>query len=416
MRLLKFIPCTLIGHIPPVDYDELEAVDDCMDRRIAHFDLDSFYVAVECVENPKLRNRPVLVGWPGLRGVVATASYEARRYGCHSAQSMHQALQKCPEAIVISPNITKYREYSDAFHKILFDRTPLVERAGLDEAYVDLSVLAAKGLGEPISVAQELRRTVLRSLGLAVSVCVAGSKPTAKIGSAYVKPNGCIEIPIGTDATFLATLPVRMMPSVGPKFHGALLEMGINTIGELADTDSKWLEMRFGRQGLLAKKRAQAKDTSAVRHLPGQPKSISRESTFAEDLSTKTDLFAQLFRLCESISNELRNNRRAIRTISLKIRWSNFEIITRQRTLTESVHSHKQIHRVAKDLLKNELDINRSRGVRLLGVGLSNFSDEQFQLSLLSGPTEKIIRDKSIESAIEKIHGKFGSDAIRRGH
>ena len=416
MRLLKFIPYSVVRHAAFVGYDELEAVDDCMDRRIAHFDLDAFYVAVERVENPKLINVPVLVGWPGARGVVATASYEARQYGCHSAQAMRQALQKCPEAIVISPNMTKYREYSDAFHEILLERTPLVEPAGLDEAYVDLSVLAANGLGEPISVAQELRQTVLNSLGLTVSVCVAGSKPTAKIGSAYVKPDGCLEIPIGTDAAFLSTLPVRTMPSVGPKFQRALLEMGINTIGELADTDSKWLEMRFGRQGLLTKKRAQAKDISVIRHLPGQRKSISRESTFAEDLSMATDILAQLFKLSEAISNDLRDSRRAIRTISVKIRWSDFEVITRQRTLEHSVHSHKQVHPVTKDLLETELKINRSRGVRLLGIGLSNFTDEQFQLPLVSGPTERVIRDKSIETAIQKIHGKFGLDAIRRGH
>ncbi|MDG1839472.1 MAG: DNA polymerase IV [Dehalococcoidia bacterium] len=416
MRILKFIAYSVVRHAAFVGYDELEAVDDCMDRRIAHFDLDAFYVAVERVENPKLINVPVLVGWPGARGVVATASYEARQYGCHSAQAMRQALQKCPEAIVISPNMTKYREYSDAFHEILLERTPLVEPAGLDEAYVDLSVLAANGLGEPISVAQELRQTVLNSLGLTVSVCIAGSKPTAKIGSAYVKPDGCLEIPIGTDAAFLSTLPVRTMPSVGPKFQRALLEMGINTIGELADTDSKWLEMRFGRQGLLTKKRAQAKDTSVIRHLPGQRKSISRESTFSEDLSMATDILAQLFKLSEAISNDLRDSRRAIRTISVKIRWSDFEVITRQRTLEHSVHSHKQVHPVAKDLLETELKINRSRGVRLLGIGLSNFTDEQFQLPLVSGPTERVIRDKSIETAIQKIHGKFGSDAIRRGH
>ena len=165
MRILKYIAYSVVRHAAFVGYDELEAVDDCMDRRIAHFDLDAFYVAVERVENPKLINVPVLVGWPGARGVVATASYEARQYGCHSAQAMRQALQKCPEAIVISPNMTKYREYSDAFHEILLERTPLVEPAGLDEAYVDLSVLAANGLGEPISVAQELRRTDLNSLG-----------------------------------------------------------------------------------------------------------------------------------------------------------------------------------------------------------------------------------------------------------
>jgi DNA polymerase-4 len=387
-----------------------------MEQRIAHFDLDSFYVAVERVENPTLLGVPVLVGWPGLRGVVATASYEAREYGCHSAQSMSQALQKCPQAIVVNPDMTKYRKYSDAFHRILLNKTPLVERAGLDEAYMDLSVLAANKLGEPISVVQELRQSVLNNLNLTVSVCVAGSKPTAKIGSAYVKPDGCLEIPTGTDASFLATLPIRMMPSVGPKFQKALLEIGITTIGELARADSKWLKMRFGRQGLLTKRRAQAKDNSTVRYLPRQVKSISRESTFPKDLLGDTELFAQLLKLSESVSNELRESDRAIRTVSIKIRWSDFDLTSRQKTVEGAMHSHKQVHEIAKDLLETELKINRSRGVRLLGVGLSNFSDEQFQLPLSSDATESFDRNKSIEITLQEIRGKFGWNAIRRGH
>ncbi len=387
-----------------------------MEQRIAHFDLDSFYVAVERVENPRLIDMPVLVGWPGLRGVVATASYEAREYGCHSAQSMSQALQKCPQAIVVNPDMAKYREYSDAFHRILLKRTPLVERAGLDEAYMDLSVLAANKLGDPISVVRELRQSVLDTLNLTVSVCVAGSKPTAKIGSAYAKPDGCLEIPMGTDASFLSTLPIRMMPSVGPKFQKALLEIGITTIGELGNADSKWLKMRFGRQGLLTKRRAQAKDNSAVEYLPRQVKSISRESTFPKDLLGNTDLLAQLLKLSESVSNELRESGRAIRTVSIKIRWSDFDLTSRQKTVEGGMHSRKQIHEIAKGLLETELKINRSRGVRLLGVGLSNFNDEQFQLPLSSEAAQNFYRNKSIETALQEIHGKFGSNSIRRGH
>jgi DNA polymerase-4 len=387
-----------------------------MEQRIAHFDLDSFYVAVERVENPRLIDIPVLVGWPGLRGVVATASYEAREYGCHSAQSMSQALQKCPQAIVVNPDMAKYREYSDAFHRILLKRTPLVERAGLDEAYMDLSVLAANKLGDPISVVRELRQSVLDTLNLTVSVCVAGSKPTAKIGSAYAKPDGCLEIPMGTDASFLSTLPIRMMPSVGPKFQKALLEIGITTIGELGNADSKWLKMRFGRQGLLTKRRAQAKDNSAVEYLPRQVKSISRESTFPKDLLGNTDLLAQLLKLSESVSNELRESGRAIRTVSIKIRWSDFDLTSRQKTVEGGMHSRKQIHEIAKGLLETELKINRSRGVRLLGVGLSNFNDEQFQLPLSSEAAQNFYRNKSIETALQEIHGKFGSNSIRRGH
>jgi nucleotidyltransferase/DNA polymerase involved in DNA repair len=281
---------------------------------------------------------------------------------------------------------------------------------------MDLSVLAANKLGEPISVVQELRQSVLNNLNLTVSVCVAGSKPTAKIGSAYVKPDGCLEIPTGTDASFLATLPIRMMPSVGPKFQKALLEIGITTIGELARADSKWLKMRFGRQGLLTKRRAQAKDNSTVRYLPRQVKSISRESTFPKDLLGDTELFAQLLKLSESVSNELRESDRAIRTVSIKIRWSDFDLTSRQKTVEGAMQSHKQVHEIAKDLLETELKINRSRGVRLLGVGLSNFSDEQFQLPLSSDATESFDRNKSIEITLQEIRGKFGWNAIRRGH
>ena len=192
--------------------------------------------------------------------------------------------------------------------------------------------------------------------------------------------------------------------------------MGITTIGELGNADSKWLKMRFGRQGLLTKKRAQARDNSAVRYLPRQVKSISRESTFPKDLLRDTDLFAQLLKLSESVSNELRESDRAIRTVSIKIRWSDFDLTSRQKTVEGGMHSHKQVHEIAKDLLETELKINRSRGVRLLGVGLSNFSDEQFQLPLSSEATENFSRNKSIEIALQGIHSKFGSNSIRRGH
>ncbi|TAJ21155.1 MAG: DNA polymerase IV, partial [Dehalococcoidia bacterium] len=232
-------------------------------RRIAHFDLDSFFVAVERVKDPSLVGKPVLVGHRGRRGVVATASYEARVFGCRSAQPMVQALRLCPQALVVSPDFEAYLDFSRKFHALLGELTPIVESGGLDEAFADLTGIGRDGLGGR-AAAEALRARVHTELGIAVSACIAGSRTAAKVGSDRAKPDGLIEVPVGGDAAFLAPLPVRELPFVGPKFAQALALAGIRTVGEAAAQDPRWLAAQFGAGGVMLADRARGIDPAPV--------------------------------------------------------------------------------------------------------------------------------------------------------
>ncbi|MEX2372948.1 MAG: DNA polymerase IV [Dehalococcoidia bacterium] len=252
-------------------------------RRIAHFDLDSFFVAVERARNPELRGKPVLVGHPGERGVVATASYEARAFGCHSAQPMVQALRLCPQAVVVPPSQGIYGEYSERFHAMLRDASPVVESAGLDEAYVDLTGTGNAATGAR-TAAEAVRTRVRTELDIAVSVCIAGSRTTAKVGSDRAKPDGLLEVPVGGDEAFLAPLPIRLLPLVGPKLGEALMAAGVRTIGDAARLDPRWLATEFGRAGEALAQRARGVDHAAVVGGGREHRQISRENTFEVDV------------------------------------------------------------------------------------------------------------------------------------
>src|SRR5690606_38618300 len=253
-------------------------------RRIAHFDLDSFFVAVERARDPSLFGKPVLVGGYGRRGVVATASYEARQFGCHSAQPMAVALRLCPQAIVVPANFEAYQDTSKRFHAILADVSPVVESGGIDEAYVDLTGIGPAE-GGARAAAEEVRRRTREELRCPVSVCIAGSRTTAKTGSDQAKPDGLIEVPVGGDAAFLAPLDIGLLPLVGPKLADGLRRVGVRTVGQAAKLDPKWLEQQFGRAGQMLAERARGIDPTPV-HAGGRPnRSISREVTFGVDVT-----------------------------------------------------------------------------------------------------------------------------------
>ena len=283
--------------------------------RIAHFDLDTFFVAVERARRPELRGLPVLVGGRSGRGVVAAASYESRVFGCHSAQPMSQALRLCPQAIVVRPDQSEYRRVSGLFHEMLREVSPLVDSVGIDEAYVDLTGLtweavriAEAGLeaGTPAAATAELvRGWVRRELGIRVSVCIAGSRTTAKVGSDRAKPDGLIEVPPGGDRAFLAPVAVRELPMVGPRMGEALSTAGVRTIGDLARLDRRWLELRFGRSGLVLAAHARGCDPDPVRASGPRNRSISREETFTRDESERGVLEGTLARQAERVGAEL---------------------------------------------------------------------------------------------------------------
>ena len=398
--------------------------------RIAHFDLDAFFVAVECARDPSLRGKPVLVGHAGRRGVVATASYEARRFGCHSAQPMVQALRLCPQAIVVPPDFSAYRAVSQRFHELLHETAPIVESVGIDEAYADLT-----GLGDGDSAgsrsgardaAEGLRARVRMELDVAVSVCIAGSRTTAKVGSDRAKPDGLIEVPVGGDATFLAPLPIRDLPLVGPKLGEALARAGVRTIGQAASLDVRWLARQFGRAGEVLAEHARGIDATPVHGGARVQRSISREVTFGEDVSDVGELRHVLARHAERVGADLREGGHRARTVTLKLRWSDFTTLTRARTLERPAQATEVIAEAGRVLLDATIAAGGMRPVRLIGLGVTNIVEDAMQLELGDllpgeggllggGMAGGVLRAEDLDRALDEIRARFGTGAVTRG-
>lgn len=387
-------------------------------RRVAHCDLDTFFVAVERLHDRSLIDRPVLVGGGGARGVVASASYEARTFGCHSAQPMSQALRLCPQAAVVPPHFDRYQPVSRDFHRILDQTSPVVESVGIDEAYVDLTGIdgtsspdAARRAGE------QIRARVREELGIAVSICIASSRTTAKVGSDLAKPDGLIEVPAGEDAAFLAPRPVRDLPAVGPKFGAELAAIGVRTVGEAATLDRAWLEQRFGRAGEVLYDRARGVDPTAIRAGGRPARSISREVTFSTDVTDIAALKRTLRRHAERVGADLRRAGRRGRTVTLKLRWSDFTTLTRSRTLERPAQSTAALAEAGEALLDQLLRTEGMRPVRLIGLGATNLADDVTQLGFdeLLPDQAATRRQERLDRALDDIHDRFGSDSVNRG-
>ena len=380
-------------------------------RRIAHFDLDTFFVSVERARDPALRGKPVLVGGRGGRGVVASASYESREYGCHSAQPMSQALRLCPEAVVVPPDFERYSACSRAFHEILRDCAPIVEPGGIDEAYADLTGLGEGGTGAR-AAAERVRARTRDELDLPVSACIAGSRTTAKVGSDRAKPDGLLEVPPGEDAEFLAPLPLRDLPLVGPRLGEQLMALGVRTIGDAAALDPRWLERRFGKAGLLLADRARGVDPAPVSDGGRGAKSISREVTFEEDVHDLDELRRVLRAHAERVGADLRRQSRRARTVTLKLRWSDFTTLTRSRTVAQPVQLTDELSGVGGALLDELLARERLRPVRLIGLGATNLVEDAVQLGF---DDDEARRAASVDHTIDAIRGRYGGEAVRRG-
>ena len=380
-------------------------------RRVAHFDLDTFFVSVERARDPSLAGKPVLVGGTGGRGVVASASYESREYGCHSAQPMSQALRLCPDAVVVAPSFDRYREASRAFHAILRDESPIVEPGGIDEAYADLTGLGEGGAGAS-AAAGRVRARTRDELSLPVSVCIAGSRTTAKVGSDRAKPDGLLEVPVGGDAAFLAPLPLRELPLVGPRFGERLAALGLRTIGDAAALDPRWLEQRFGKAGTLLAERARGLDPTPVRAGGRGARSISREVTFGEDVTDVEALRRTLRDHAERVGADLRGQRRRARTVTLKLRWADFTTLTRSRTLDRPVQGTDELAASGRALLDELLARESMRPVRLIGLGATNLVEDAVQLGFEDGDARRAER---IDRAVDTIRGRYGDDSVTRG-
>jgi DNA polymerase-4 len=342
-------------------------------RILAHLDLDAFFAAVEELENPELRTRPLVVGGdPRGRGVVSTANYVARGYGIHSAMSAAEALRRCPEAVFVRPRHAVYRQYSRVVWDVVAEIVPRIERTGIDEGYLDLGTVAPD-FTRARAVASAVQTAVRATSSLTCSLGVGTSKVVCKIASDRRKPGGITVVPRGTEARFLAPLAVRLLPGVGPRAEHRLHAAGVETIGALARlSDEEVKALLPGSLGPLLRERARGIDPRDL-ELEAAPVSVSAEDTFARDVSDRDRLHEQVRRLALQVSDRLRGSGLSGRTVTAKLRYADFSIRTRSTTLPAAMDEADVIADVACSLLDRGLR-DRPGALRLVGVGVSGLS------------------------------------------
>jgi len=379
-------------------------------RRIMHIDLDAFFVSVECARRPELKGKPVVVGGnPDRRGVVAASSYEARKFGIQSGMPLKTAVRLCPGAIFVSGNHSVYREVSGKFMDILGEFSPFLEPVGIDEAYLEATGFEALH-GSLITMAEKIRRQVNTRLGITASVGIAGSKIVAKAASEAAKPDGVLEIPPGEDARFLAPLDIGKLQGIGKKTEAVLKAMGISTLGKLAQMQPSSLKTRLGSYAETLILHARGIDNRPVEP-PEEAKSISRETTFAEDVHHRQTLEAMLERLSEHVGASLRKRSRHARCITLKLRFADFSTITRSRTLPAPTDADQVIFAAALQMLGRALSAN-PLAVRLIGVGVSSLAERGWQMDMLGSDLPRL---EKLNQAVDRIRHKYGFDSISTG-
>jgi DNA polymerase-4 len=348
---------------------------------VAHLDLDAFFAAVEELENPELKTKPLVVGGdPHGRGVVATANYEARKFGIHSAMSCAEALRRCPQAVFLPPRHTVYREYSQAVWSTVRGVVPTVERTGLDEGYLDVGEVAPDFL-QARKVAEAVQTSVSAATSLTCALGVSTSKVVAKIASDCRKPGGLTVVPAGAEAAFLAPFAVRRLPGIGPKAEERLTAAGVDTIGALAalgDADLK--RVLPGSVGRVLRDRARGIDPRGL-ELSTERISISVENTFERDLTDREQLHDELRRMAERVAEYLARNGQTARTVTTKLRYTDFSIRSRSTSLRVGIDDGSRIGELACGLLDRAL-ADRPGALRLVGVGVSGLASHR-QLALV---------------------------------
>ncbi len=337
-------------------------------RRILHCDLDAFYASVHMRDDPSLAGRPVVIGGnPGGRGVVAAASYEARKFGVRSAMPAARAVRLCPAAVFLKPDFDRYRRESARVFAVFRETTELVQPVSIDEAYLDVSDALQPGWSAT-AIARELKRRVREEVGLTLSVGVGPNKLVAKIASDYDKPDGLTVVPPHRVREFLDPQPVRRIPGVGPATAKRLAALGVETIRDLRELAEEELATRFGRHGRDLARRARGEDERPVR-VDRERKSLSAETTYAQDLATLAEMDDELVRLADRVARGLERRDLSACTVTIKVRYPDFTTLTRSRTVDEPLLAAQTFGEIARELLRTT--DAETRGVRLLGVGAS---------------------------------------------
>ncbi|MBO9564862.1 MAG: DNA polymerase IV [Niastella sp.] len=374
-------------------------------RHIAHFDLDTFFVSVECLRDDRLKGKPVIIGGSSERGVVASCSYEARRFGIHSAMPMKLARRLCPQAIIRQGDMELYSKYSQLVTDIMADTVPLFEKASIDEFYVDLTGMD-KYFGSQLFTA-DLKKKVIKESGLPISYALAGNKLISKVATNEGKPNAEMWVVWGQEKSFLAPLSIAKMPGVGKETAFLLLKMGVETIKVLSEIPMEMLSNLLGKNGLSLWRKAQGIDESPVVPYHEQ-KSISTETTFQQDTIDIDFLHTQLARMTEQISFQLRKENKLTGCVTVKLRYSNFDTVTKQKTIAFTAADHK-LQKVVKELF-NKL-YERRMLVRLVGIRFSHLVPGNDQINMFED-TEQMVQ---LYQAIDSIKHQYGERLVVRG-
>jgi DNA polymerase IV len=372
------------------------------DRAIVHMDLDAFFVSVECLKNSALRGRPLIIGGMGDRGVVASCSYEARRFGVHSAMPVKMALRLCPDATVLRGDMDSYSRHSEMVTEIIREDAPVFEKTSIDEFYLDLSGMDRYFGCYKWSV--ELRSKIIRETGLPISFGLSVNKTVSKVGTGEAKPNGTIQIPSGTERGFLAPLSIQKIPGVGKETYKRLSFMGVRTVRVLSELPPVLLEREFGKAGNVLWQKA-----NGIDHTPVEPyseqKSMSSERTLSTDTLDVRYIKGLLADMTDKLSFELRADQRLCSCITVKIRYADFNTYTRQKKISYTAND-RDLVRHAKDLFDHLYD--RRQLIRLIGVKFSGLVSGSYQIRLFEDTIEQI----SLIHAMDHIRSRFGKHAI----
>lgn len=376
-------------------------------RWIMHVDMDAFYASIEQRDNPALRGMPVVVGGLMNRGVVATASYEARQFGIHSAMSMKQARRLCPNGVFLPVRMSHYRRISHQIRLILSHYSPLIEPLALDEAFLDVSGMELK-YPEITDIAKAVKEDIRRTTGLVASAGIGPNKFLAKLASDLQKPDGLVWIPYGKEQEILAPLPVSRLWGVGKVTEDALKQAGFHTIGDISQTGPEALRPIVGNQAVRIYELSLGKDKRPL-EVSRRPQSVGNEHTYLHDLLTEAEVDEQFRLLANEVAWRLRQNHIMGRTITLKIRFASFQTITRSLTLDMGTCSEEQLYFAAKRLYNKR---GQDNPIRLLGLTVSQLQPWQVQGDLFSEDAEM---QEKVAEAIDKLQQRFGRKAIMKG-